>query len=596
MTDLSGYSDDQLAQIAGMNLNPGNDISSMSDDDLIAIAGQKKPGLFDNFGDMSLEKSIAPETVIPGITSAIVSPLTNLASKVYDIDKNLFTRAFPNASIAIGGAVDKAAQVEQNINSNPYIKTLMQGPVMEAAKNTAAVAPVIPATSIGGALLKSGTELAASPVLSVADKLNQSKKIKQLQEVQKSRTAALREESGSNFGLARSENLQVSPEDISKLDNSLSSLVPKEHMEQNVWNNSEASKHVNEIRDSLQTENPSFNGLLSKRTELNSKIKVADRAGNDNEARLLRQVKDSLDNVMMNENTGTWQKANHQWAQQATLDDLDEMVNRASSRLQPANSLDTEINNYLRKNGRYLSDDEYIKLQSVAENTATDKLKKTAASGLWKFAGTGIGAMGGPIGAGIGFLVTHYGSEAAKDALMLSKLKKLDEFRDMIISRDLPEVIKKEKPQTLMLTDRGEAARKAEAQAKAQEKLAEGRTGGVGTQNLFDKEGNPLPESYPQSGPYVGRTAGDVPYNYYGPNVSVLQNLNESLRGIKKGQLSNMALKLKSGELSQNKFIENSMKSFGINNTQARNLAKEIKAGNTTENIAQKLKNNRGKQ
>lgn len=58
--------------------------------------------------------------------------------------------------------------------------------------------------------------------------------------------------------------------------------------------------------------------------------------------------------------------------------------------------------------------------------------------------------------------------------------------------------------------------------------------------------------------------------------VSQVGKLEGSLKGIKSGQLRNMKDKLLSGELSQNKFVETSVKTFNLSTKQARDLAKEI--------------------
>lgn len=79
---------------------------------------------------------------------------------------------------------------------------------------------------------------------------------------------------------------------------------------------------------------------------------------------------------------------------------------------------------------------------------------------------------------------------------------------------------------------------------------------------LRDTGGVPVTE--PPSGPTTIR-----------PPASQTEKLNSTLKGIKVGQLRNMQDKLLSGQLSQNKFIEMSRKSFELTGQQALDLAKE---------------------
>lgn len=249
----------------------------------------------------------------------------------------------------------------------------------------------------------------------------------------------IRTAASQNYKTATAQSLPIDANSVSELGKNLSALEPTTDLEKRAWSSSKAADHVQDINNSLAIENPSFNGLLAKRTQLNSDIKVAARAGNDAEVQKLNRVKDALDATMIGSDPGTWRMANHQWAQQATLEDVDELVNRAATRAQPANSLDTSINNYLnsyKSNG--LSDAERSALKSVTNNSSFDKLRKGAASGLLKFFSGTASSHLGPAGFIPGYLAGHYGSEFLKDSAMAAKLSKLDEFRGLIASRELP--------------------------------------------------------------------------------------------------------------------------------------------------------------
>jgi hypothetical protein len=392
-------------------------------------------------------------------------------------------------------AIGQAAQGAQNVYSDFSQAYPMAAQHINAGANLAALLPVGKIAGEAKDALFGGKDLAGA--MSDAD--------------------ALRQSSGAFYKDSALQNLQVSPENTKTLQSALGALTPKTDMEQRVWSGSAAAKHAQDIQDSLATENPSFNGLLAKRTELNSQIKVASRAGNDAEVEKLGRVKDALDSAMMNGDTQSWQMANHQWAQQAILGDTDELVNGAATKMQPANSLDTALNNYLKSyKSKGLSSDERAALENVTSNTSFDKLRRGAASGLLKFASGAAGAHFGPVGAGAGYLMGHYGSEFMKDAAMTSKLSKLDDFRDMIANRTPPAdnsfsspVIPgmNGQPAQALLPPPGMSPSEIAA-AQAQNARGPGpqlpATGG-------------LPQPLAETGPMVNRPDGDVPYNYFAP-------------------------------------------------------------------------------
>lgn len=252
------------------------------------------------------------------------------------------------------------------------------------------------------------------------------------------KTAQIRKDAGNLYQQSKNENISLSDDQSINLSNNLAKLQPSTDLENRSWQESGAAKQVQDITDSLKTENPTLTGLLARRSDLNSDIKAASRSGNDKEVQKLMQVKDALDESMMDSPTQTWQLANHKWAQQAILGDTDEMVNAAATRAQPANSLDTAINSYLRSyksNG--LSPEERAALENVTKNSSFDKLRKGAASGLLKYAAGAAGAHGGPAGPVAGYLMGHYGSEFMKDSAMTAKLAKLDKFRELVENRTL---------------------------------------------------------------------------------------------------------------------------------------------------------------
>lgn len=400
-------------------------------------------------------------------------------------------------------ALQQGGQVWDNFKSqNPILAQHI-----EAVGDIANAVPLLKGAETATMAAKSGLSDIADVATNAAnDELSQPKPT--IAQTREQQTASVRKSASDLYKDSNSQDISFDDNQTQDLNSAMSKLIPSSDLEQRSFNSSPASKQVQDITDSLSTENPTLNGMLAKRNEINSQIKVATRAGNDADAYHLNKVKDAMDETMMNGDTGTWQQANHQWAQQAILGDTDEIVNKALTKAQPANSLDTAVNNYLnsyKSNG--LSDQEWQALKDVTNNSSFDKLRKGAASGLLKYTTGAAGAHFGVPGSVAGYLMGHYGSEFLKDSAMASKVAKLDDFRDMILSRMPPEIKPPvPKPEPLQLTDRGNAARISEAQQNAIQRLKEGRTGGGSIQK-------------PQTGPMVGRPDGDVPYNYYSPNA-----------------------------------------------------------------------------
>lgn len=252
-------------------------------------------------------------------------------------------------------------------------------------------------------------------------------------------TQSLRAKGDAAYKASSAEGISLSNEGAQRLNDELEALKPKGDLQKRTWNSSAASAHAKDIQDSLKVEAPDLDGMIAKRSQLNGLI---DDTRNKDEARKLGLVKDAMDKAMIGPATGTWQKANHMWAQQATLQDTDDMVAKAMGKQQPANTLDTQLNNYLNsRKSRGLSDEEWQALKDVTKNGPVAKLGKVAASGGLKYLTTGLAGVAGfgPAGEVLGYLAGHAVSEGMKDVNMISKLKKMDKFRDMIMSRQLPE-------------------------------------------------------------------------------------------------------------------------------------------------------------
>jgi hypothetical protein len=407
-------------------------------------------GLMYNAIGQTLQKGLndVPAEAISTVSNSIPQPVKQFGKDVYSNFKDTLPgRVIDPAVRGTGYVLGQASQGYNKFKQNHPTAGLYLDSTLGFGNALAATLPVkgqsIPSAAVEqtGKTLKAGSELVKAPVKNVAQKIAENRSLSR-----EAQTAALRKKAQDNYALLKQEDIQLPEESVNKLANSLSSLTPKSDLEKRSWKSSGAAKHSEDILESISQETPSFNGLLSKRSEINSKIKVATRSGDDAEAYKLNRVKDALDEAMIGSDTGTWQLANHQWAQQAVLDDMDEIVNKALTKAQPANSLDTALNNYLNSyKSNSLSNEEWQALKDVTNNSSLDKLRKGAASGLVKYTAAAIGAKGGPVGAGAGYLMGHYGSEFLKDSAMASKVKRLDDFREMINARELPAAAEKAK-------------------------------------------------------------------------------------------------------------------------------------------------------
>jgi len=248
--------------------------------------------------------------------------------------------------------------------------------------------------------------------------------------------------SGASYEAVKAQNIQFNRDEITDFQRQLQSLKPKDDVNIKDWKRSDAGRHVDDIVESITRQEPSFNGLLEKRKKINSDIKKLYRNHDDDGARKLEQVREALDKTMIPADTGKWREANHLWSQQAIMDDMDEIVSTALGRVgQPANSLDTAINAYMRKNARTLTNEEYAALKEVTQKTHVTELAKAGASGLMKYAAAAHGGVPG-------FLIAHYGSELTKNTMMGLKVNKLDKFYDLVRNRPLPQPVKKAATQT----------------------------------------------------------------------------------------------------------------------------------------------------
>lgn len=394
-------------------------------------------------------------------------------------------------------------------------------------------------------------------------------------------------------------------EQVNAIAAKVNGIRPKDPARAAIWDASGAQDAINLFNKATEGGQLSFGGAQALRADVNSRIKRAYRAGDDTLAGNLMTVKEELTKALTTTEPtditdvklkNSWKMANHEFAKEALLEDLDLIAAKATapSRAQPANSLATAIDGFLNnpKLSRGLLPAERKALEEVSKQTANSELLRAGATRLLSTAGA---VKGGPVG----FIIGHYGAEAARDAALALKIKKLDRAYEIIRNRKPPKLTEFTPPK--MLTDqrrstleRNIAQRKAYEASKSQSGApinAEGvqqlalpapnmpTPAGVGTPNP-----GRLPmteEQILQSQRVINRQAPQTSFDQSGgpirPPASQVMKLEESLKGIKAQQFSNIRKKLVTGKMSQNEFVRISKKSFGLTETQARSLAAEVK-------------------
>lgn len=389
--------------------------------------------------------------------------------------------------------------------------------------------------------------------------------------------------------------VRLSPEN-STLSKDLNTLRPTDKAKAAIWEKSGIQPYVEMVDNLAKGNDLTLSGASSLRADINSQIKQAFRKGDDTAAKHFLELKGTLTKAMTDPKAATaldvkgknaWMMGNHEFAKASLKEDLELIAEEASGRAQPANSLDTAINKYLRDDNASagLKPNERAALEAVTAKTQTGELLKSGAGRL--LSTVGAAASGAP-----GFLVGHYGSMLSRTTAEAAKLKKLDKVYELISNRKPPDLIP-DPPKPLLLTNQRKqtvTTRRAEQigrderargpiihQGQAEQRLLPPPEKMSPLQELSASV-NPKQENITRTlrnkeGP-KGTDAGHIPLK---TPVSQGTKLETTLKGIKKQEFDNLRKKLVSGQVSQNKFIETAMKRFGLNTTEARSLAKEAK-------------------
>lgn len=406
----------------------------------------------------TLEQTIDPANIIPAVMGAVSSPLINLASKTYQTDKNLFTQNFPNASAAIGSVANKFGSVidmDKNyinnaINSSPSAQAIVNGPVVQAAKDTAKIAgAVLPAE---GVLEDAGAGAAKTLADQAAEKTRLGLQSDQIKE----------QFTDPAFASARQSGATLSPQ---ATDQALTTIQTKLSRDPKIAPDA-ADKMIDDMinggpnTDKWAGDSTDLETLMAKHAELNGLINQAYVSGDNNLARkytiIRNSLKDTLDNASAEDLTNPagvdqFRMGNHYFGQQADLNTIESTVNATQNMSQPANSLASRFDKLLnKKNGSFLKTDQERELaQKIASTSSTQELMKVGASRLVDYAAAGIGAgagsllgPAGSVGGGVaGAMAGHSLSSAMRDAAWASKMKQVAELKAMILNRDLPEAI-----------------------------------------------------------------------------------------------------------------------------------------------------------
>lgn len=327
----------------------------------------------------------------------------------------------------------------------------------------------------------------------------------------------------------------------------------------------------------------------------------------DANGRRLIQLQDDLRDLVDNSPGGDVIKsARTLWAAQRRLKDVEDIIERASLTQIPGTSMQNGFRNlYMnQKRMRGWSQREKLLIKKAAETGITDDLLGVMGSRLNVIAQA---AAGGGLGGTAAAAITGMAGRGLRTKVIAGRAQKLG---DEIVNRalgesDLPRRAAPEYPAQRLLAAPGKLSplpmterEIAIARKQIEQKPVAGQDTSGSAIAPAPTKLLPAPENMgklPEEGlaadeisraqAQVKKAAGETGgvqvteppsgSTTIRPPVSQIEKLQGSLRGIKRGQLRNMQDHLLSGKLSQNKFVEMSKKSFGLNNKEALDLARE---------------------
>lgn len=271
--------------------------------------------------------------------------------------------------------------------------------------------------------------------------------------------------------------VQLEPYVTQRMNFTLNKLRPKDPLKVGAWDGSGAQGFVDRLKMAQQQGGISISGASSLRSEINDEIKKAYRAGDKTKAFHLEGVKDALTKAITDpkavsptdyKGKNAWIMANHEFAKKSVLEELELLAEKAAGRAQPANSLDTAINNFLTSHkSAGLLPAERQALKEVTERTSKGELMKSGGTRLLSAVGA---AKGGPVG----FMVGHYGSMLSRSAAEAAKLKKLDKVYELISNRTPPQLVPKPPAPKLLTNQRKSTVMQRRAEQVRRSEIEQG--------------------------------------------------------------------------------------------------------------------------
>lgn len=269
---------------------------------------------------------------------------------------------------------------------------------------------------------------------------------------------------------------------------------------------------------------------------------------------LQTKLRNLVDDIPENAGNDALTNGRRLWKGQIMLNELDTIAERAAMTGNPGEAMRVGYKNLFMDKDRIRGWPQEAKdmLQKAATPTITDnalgviasKLPALIMGGSGNFAGAATAHVAGMAGRGV------------KAGLGARRGAKIQDFIIKDTEKGLREVVPPKPPKQLLLA--------------APDKMSKL---GMTDQQVTIAQ---------RLGAKTAPTGADLSGAAVKPPVSYATQLQDSLQGVKAGQFKNMSAKLTSGELSQNKFVEQATKAFGLSATKARALAREIKTHGVT--------------
>lgn len=613
----------------GTKLNVPDGSTPADIDDVLQHFQSQGGNISSPASEQTFEQEIAPENVIPKVAGAIFSPLTSLAGKVYNADKDLFTQEFPKTSAVIGDDVDAVSGVLQKgkdyiankVNSSPAAKAVVNGPVVQALEDTAKVGgAVIPAEggleALAGGAVDSGAPFLAGKA---GEALQSAHNYFSPPDV----TADMvKSEAQKGYQYADQAGGVISPQARNKFINTVNSLhppsaeVPTDPAYQSVLDIINARKNQPLTLSGAQDLDEHLGDAISAQVMNNGQLTSTGKKLLDVQSSLREYTRNPAQSDIIGGSNGfqAWRQGQALWQKQAQLRDIQQIIVKGMSAQNPASALQSGfarlmINSKLFK--QYVPEVQDLIKGAAEGSIGVDALRSLGSRLIPAVAGAVHGPLAGIAGEAAS-IVGRRGAAAVQ-------LGKANNVAKAIAGKDWqfvePAVEAPAAQPVLALAAPGKLSPlpmtdDAIARAQAIMRSSSGETGGVNreasdlsgvaqTGNITPQNQRPLlsapgnASASPMSDDAVaraqaamraasGETGGislgvDASGNIIMRTSPGITNLMDSLGRTRGADLKNMSQMLIDGDVSTNGFVKHSVQNYGITTTQARNLANEIK-------------------